>query len=119
MKKIKIALISLFVCALGYSGYSAYDYMTMTEAERFLLTNVEALTLYEPGGGESLWFRADSDCKYSFTGKANSSASVTVPGVGTVTANFDRNGEWTYTVSGGRTNCTSGGHEQCTARYCN
>lgn len=51
MKKIKIALISLFVCALGYSGYSAYDYMTMTEAERFLLTNIEALTWDEPGGG--------------------------------------------------------------------
>lgn len=50
MKKIKTVLMTLFVCALGYGSYTAYDYITMTDAERFLLQNIEALTSGEGGG---------------------------------------------------------------------
>lgn len=40
-----------FLSVASYAGYSAYDYVTMSDAERFLLQNIEALTGNEPGGG--------------------------------------------------------------------
>ena len=53
MKKIKILVASVLCCAMGYTGYTAYEKMTMSEAEKFMIANVEALTLNEPGGGSS------------------------------------------------------------------
>ena len=44
MKKIKLFLsIAIFAC-MTVGGYSAYDNMTMTDAEILMLANVEALT---------------------------------------------------------------------------
>lgn len=34
-------------CAMGYVGYTAHERMTMSEAEKFMLANVEALTNLE------------------------------------------------------------------------
>ena len=44
MKKIKILIVSVLCCAMGYIGYTAYEKMTMSEAEKFMIANVEALT---------------------------------------------------------------------------
>ena len=49
MKKIKILVASVLCCAMGYTGYTAYEKMTMSEAEKFMIANVEALTQTEQG----------------------------------------------------------------------
>lgn len=51
MKKIKFFVASFLFCAMSYAGYSVYESATLTEAERLMIANVEALTLNEPGGG--------------------------------------------------------------------
>lgn len=51
MKRIKVLVVSVLFCAMGYTGYTAYEKMAMSEAEKFMQANVEALTLGEPGGG--------------------------------------------------------------------
>lgn len=51
MRKIKFLVASVLFCAMGYTGYTAYEKMTMSEAEKFMKANIEALTLDEPGGG--------------------------------------------------------------------
>ena len=51
MRKIKFLVASVLFCAMGYVGYTAHEKMTMSETEKFLQANVEALTLGEPGGG--------------------------------------------------------------------
>lgn len=50
MKKIKVLVASVLFCAMGYVGYTAHGKMTMSEAEKFMKANIEALTLDEPGG---------------------------------------------------------------------
>ena len=47
MRKIKILVASLLFCAMSYAGYMGYERVTMSEAERFMQANVEALTLNE------------------------------------------------------------------------
>lgn len=44
MKKIKIIMATVVFCAMGYVGYTAHEKMTMSEAEKFMQANVEALT---------------------------------------------------------------------------
>lgn len=51
MKRIKFLVASVLFCAMGYVGYTAHAKMTMSEAEKFMKANIEALTLDEPGGG--------------------------------------------------------------------
>lgn len=51
MKKVKVLVVSLLFCAVGYTGYSAHEKMTTSEAERFMNVNVEALTRGEGSGG--------------------------------------------------------------------
>ena len=51
MKKIKFLVASFLFCAMSYVGYMGYERMTMSEAERFMLANVEALTSEEGGNG--------------------------------------------------------------------
>ncbi len=43
MKKIKIMAAAMMLCAAGYMGYTAYESATMTDQERFMLKNIEAL----------------------------------------------------------------------------
>lgn len=49
MKKVKILVASVLFCAMGYTGYTAYEKITMSKAERFLQINIEALTNGEAG----------------------------------------------------------------------
>ena len=60
MKKIKILVASVLCCAMGYTGYTAYEKMTMSEAEKFMIANVEALTKSESDaeGGKALCYNS-------------------------------------------------------------
>lgn len=54
MKKVKILVASVLFCAMGYTGYTgytAYEKMTISEVEKFMNTNIEALTFDETPGG--------------------------------------------------------------------
>ena len=53
MKRVKILVASVLFCAMGYVGYTTHEKMTMSEAEKFMQANVEALTQDE--GGTSGW----------------------------------------------------------------
>ena len=53
MRKIKFLVASVLFCAMGYVGYTTHEKMTMSEAEKFMQANVEALTQDE--GGTSGW----------------------------------------------------------------
>ena len=44
MKRVKILVASVLFCAMGYVGYTTHEKMTMSEAEKFMQANVEALT---------------------------------------------------------------------------
>lgn len=67
MKKIKILIVSVLFCAMGYVAYIAHEKMNMSEVENFMKANIEALTLNEPGGGGEVvkcyckthWFEAN------------------------------------------------------------
>lgn len=50
MKKVKFLVASVLFCAMGYTGYTAHEKMTMSEAAKFMNANIEALTSNEPGG---------------------------------------------------------------------
>lgn len=50
MRKVKFLVASLLFCAMSYAGYMGYERVTMSEAERFMQANVEALTSGESGG---------------------------------------------------------------------
>lgn len=50
MKRVKILIASVLFCAMGYTGSAVHGKLTMSEAEKFMQANIEALTLDEPGG---------------------------------------------------------------------
>lgn len=50
MRKVKFLVASLLFCAMIYAGYMGYERVTMSEAERFMQANVEALTSGEGSG---------------------------------------------------------------------
>lgn len=62
MKKVKILVASVLFCAMGYTGYTAHEKMTMSEAEKFMQANVEALTRSESESG-----RGKALCYNSYT----------------------------------------------------
>lgn len=65
MKKVKILVASVLFCAMGYTGYTAYEKIAMSETEKFMQANIEALTLDEPGGGgDSRYPNKDGDAKF-------------------------------------------------------
>lgn len=49
MKKIKFIIASLLFCTMSYVGYTTYKQMSMSDAEKFMKANVEALTSGEGG----------------------------------------------------------------------
>lgn len=49
MKKLKFILCVGILGVMTYGGITAYNHVTMTEQERLLLANVEALTSGETG----------------------------------------------------------------------
>ena len=66
MRKIKFLVASVLFCAMGYTGYTAYEKMTMSEAEKFMKANIEALTLDEPGGGGAYSCTVTTQCSPIF-----------------------------------------------------
>ncbi len=56
MKRIKMLAAAAIFCTAGFAGYAAYDRATMTDEEKFMLANLEALTSGEPSGGINLNF---------------------------------------------------------------
>lgn len=44
MKKVKILVASVLFCVMGYTGYTIHEKMTLSEAEKLMNANVEALT---------------------------------------------------------------------------
>jgi hypothetical protein len=79
-----------------------------------VFANIEALSENE---STQLWIRKDYDCEYKFSGKVGSYVSFTL-GASTLTIRIGADGTATYTYPDGKTTCTAGGNEQCTARYC-
>ncbi len=107
----KVALGIFVVICIALVGILFNDFQV---SNNVLLANIEALANPETEGG---WFREDKDCEYTFTGQKNTSFSLTV-GSSVISGKYDNDGKYVYTVKDGKTHCTSGGHEQCTARYC-
>jgi hypothetical protein len=54
IKKVKILVASVLFCAMGYVGYTTYKQMSMSDVERFMQANVEALTRGEGSSGTSI-----------------------------------------------------------------
>lgn len=52
MKKIRLILFVAFIGIASYGSYYTYQYAMMSENERFLLANIEALTSGEGADGE-------------------------------------------------------------------
>ncbi len=44
MKKIKMFAAAAMFCATAFAGYTAYDKATMTDQEKLMQVNLEALT---------------------------------------------------------------------------
>lgn len=47
MKRIKMLAAVAIFCTAGFAGFAAYDKATMTDEEKFMLANIEALSWYE------------------------------------------------------------------------
>lgn len=60
MKTVKILTAAVLFCTMGYVAHSSYNQMIETRVERFMKSNVEALTLNEPGGGTYVECRCTS-----------------------------------------------------------
>ena len=60
MKRVKFIVASLLFCTMSYVGYTSYEKMPMSDAEKFMQVNVEALTRSEGGseGGKSLCYNS-------------------------------------------------------------
>lgn len=65
MKKVKILVTSVLFYAMGYAGYTAYEKMIMSEAEKFMMANVEALTNSEIviTGQKCSWRKGEQWCE--------------------------------------------------------
>ena len=58
MKKIKILVASVLLCAMGYIAYLSYNQMITVNT--FMISNIEALTSNEIGGGAYVECRCTS-----------------------------------------------------------
>ena len=112
-KKLKLILLGGAILATALVGINAS--VDKSANWNLIMKNAEALANEEWDG--TLWDRDDEDCVYTFTGVANRGITITVGGQ-TISGRYDQDGEFEYRVCGGKTRCTAGGYEQCTARYC-
>ncbi len=56
MKKIKMTIAATMFCAAAFAGYTAYDKATMTDQEKLLQANLEALTSDEHANkNDAIW----------------------------------------------------------------
>ncbi|MDR1155861.1 MAG: hypothetical protein LBL04_14235 [Bacteroidales bacterium] len=117
----KVVLTSIGVAVIVLAAINVNIALKSEGISKSIMANIVALADNEnPGGGENggngtiLWERTDGDCVYTFTGKAG--AKITIFGGTIITIGTD--GTATYTYGNGKTECASGGNQQCTARYC-
>ena len=115
MKKSIFVLLASFCIALFFAMNVSINLSKDQSKSGLALKNIEALAWGEDTS--QLWFRQDEDCVYSYSGSANKSVSINVGG-NIISGKFERQGKFTYRISDAQTHCTSGGHEQCSARYC-
>lgn len=123
VKKVVIGLTASSMCVLALIGNY---HSSVHEPSDVILQNVEVLTQQENSGQEgnngsgtgTLWIRLDGNCVYEVEGCAKGEVSINIAGVGIIKIKVGADGKASYTYSGGKTNCTAGGNEQCTARYC-
>ncbi len=74
MKKVKILFASVLFCAMGYVGYTAHEKITMSDAERFMQVNIEALTSGESASGYCTMHFGCFDNYGNSTGKYSASS---------------------------------------------
>ena len=111
----KIILLASLCIALFFAINVSINLSKNHSISGLALKNIAALADGE--NASKLWFRQDQDCVYSYSGSANKSVSINIGG-NIINGKFDSQGKFTYRVSDAQTHCTSGGHEQCSARYC-
>ncbi len=82
--------VAAMFCAAAFAGYTAYDQATMTDAERMLMANLEALTSGDEGGGAYIKcycaLMSDANCAVN-----NNGSSVCAGGENIECWNYDRN----------------------------
>lgn len=112
MKKF---LVYLTIGAIIFAG-SKKILINSEESKELMLENIEALS----NGTEdsnSEYIREDGICTYKITGKAGTEVSIYLAGVRIATIKVGADGTATYSYEG-KTNCTAGGKQMCTPRYC-
>ncbi|MFR9531608.1 MAG: hypothetical protein SNH05_09635 [Rikenellaceae bacterium] len=67
MKRIKMLAAAAIFCTAGFAGYTAYDKATMTDEEKFMLANLEALTSGEVESGSTVICYSESRSKSGAT----------------------------------------------------
>jgi hypothetical protein len=112
MKKIfkhrRLAFILSIVVIIA--GYNMSINTQNEEVSSIYISNAKAIAGENETGS---WIRNDADCVYTFSG--NPYGQITVFGN---TLTFNGFGIARYTITGGKTHCSNGGNELCTARYC-
>lgn len=73
MKKVKMILAAVLLCAVSFAGYSVNNYFT-TPAEKLMNANVQALTRSEGGSGGGYSCTVTTQCSAIFP---NSTISCT------------------------------------------
>lgn len=63
-----MTIVTAMFCAAAFAGYAAYERATMTDAERMMLANIEALTSSSesnncPGGSCTTTYADGTECK--------------------------------------------------------
>lgn len=115
MKKVILSGTIVLIIAM-VSVWNVNVSLQSDKMNGLMLANVEALAT--PENGQVLWDRMDKDCLYTITGGAGAQVPITLLGVTVITLTLDAKGEASYTYYGGKTECSAGGNQQCTARYC-
>ena len=71
-----------------------------------------------PGTGWGpAWERKDLHCEFRFSGRAGATITVRI-GVDLIALRLNSEGEASFEIRYGRTDCRMGGWQQCEARYC-
>lgn len=70
MKKIKLLIVFVFCAIIGFVGDIAYERMGMSDAEKFMISNIEALTSGESGGGTTMVICRCHDDKLCYGGNS-------------------------------------------------
>ena len=79
MKKLKLAAVSLLICAAALTGYKIYNNTTMSDLQKLLMQNVEALARTENLAdciASNCCWKEFEYCDYDCNGKGWSSSNM-------------------------------------------